>query len=459
MVMIKLQYLITFWLLATGMCFAQAPSNVSNAKLTHDLTVGGNHDIHLKSGQAVQVLNHLANAVVIMVALPDGSHGVYQATPNDVTGDDSGAAASTTTAYGTIAPTTEDAPTLAQIGNLPGRLSLVNAVTPQNLDVQTGANEQLQIDPLPPGTVLTPVDVQGESVVVLIHARITTGQLVDPNWSNTRLDVTSVPRTVTHTRSVTGKGLVPLRDTNYSLLLSEQRKKLMVSTNDVPAPRTRSSFVAPESSFPATVEKLTPAQPIYFVASASSTNIVSDDAIATPPTQFEKDILANYTPEEIRSHQMTGRDGDFLYPTFSDDFPKTSSSEGKTSMETVQFINHKLQNFTLLYYDANWKTFVAGQIVFTASGRIRLVKFPIALFEPADMNPEKVEKSPQDYGGDVVSINTTNNKKAVTSVPLSGDTVLHGTGVNFPVSDDDADSVGRALVHLIKLYGGRSEDF
>lgn len=180
---------------------------------------------------------------------------------------------------------------------------------------------------------------------------------------------------------------------------------------------------------------------------------------ASPLTNFEKDLIANFTAEEIQAHKMRWPETEYLCPTFSDNFPKIVRQDGKSVAETIQFINHKLQNSTVLYYDANWRTFVVGQIAFTSSGRIWLIKFPVALFDPADMNPDKIDKTRQDYGSELVGINTTNNKKSVTSVPITGTIVLQSTGVNFPVADDDADSVGRALIHLIRLYGGKSEDF
>jgi len=47
-------------------------------QLTSDLTVGAAHDVQLKSGQVVQVLKSSGGTAVIMVAMPDGSNGVFQ---------------------------------------------------------------------------------------------------------------------------------------------------------------------------------------------------------------------------------------------------------------------------------------------------------------------------------------------------------------------------------------------
>ena len=63
-------------------------------QLTHDLTVGANHDIHLKAHQVVQVLNQSGQTAVIMVALPDGSNGVYQVGAADIEITTTNAAAS-----------------------------------------------------------------------------------------------------------------------------------------------------------------------------------------------------------------------------------------------------------------------------------------------------------------------------------------------------------------------------
>jgi hypothetical protein len=215
------------WLFVVGVCSAQSSGGAQNGRLTHDLTVGAAHDIQLKGGQTVQVLSQSASTVVIMVQLSDGSNGVYQLAPGDVQmiqQEDAAphSAANSTAAGGVMAaPTGNEMPTLSQINSLPRRLSLVAAVSPQNLDIKTGSDEKLQIDALPKGTVLTPLDVQGDNIVVSIHGRIVSSELVDPNWNNTSLNVTVAPHTVTRTREVMGRGLIPLSDTDYSQLVAQ----------------------------------------------------------------------------------------------------------------------------------------------------------------------------------------------------------------------------------------------
>ncbi len=46
--------------------------------MTQDLTVGANHDVALKTGEVVQIMNQSAGKAVVMVPLPDGSNGIFQ---------------------------------------------------------------------------------------------------------------------------------------------------------------------------------------------------------------------------------------------------------------------------------------------------------------------------------------------------------------------------------------------
>ncbi len=71
--------LILAGLLAT--LFALAPTaraDMPKGKLVQDLTVGANHDVALKTGQVVQIMNQHGDKTVILVPLPDGSNGIFQ---------------------------------------------------------------------------------------------------------------------------------------------------------------------------------------------------------------------------------------------------------------------------------------------------------------------------------------------------------------------------------------------
>jgi hypothetical protein len=50
----------------------------AQGRLTRDVTVGPNHDVQLKVGQTVQILNQSGAQMVVSVQLPDGSSGIYQ---------------------------------------------------------------------------------------------------------------------------------------------------------------------------------------------------------------------------------------------------------------------------------------------------------------------------------------------------------------------------------------------
>jgi len=59
-------------------CSSGAWADPENGRITKDIMVGGAHDVPLKANQPVKVLKHSGETVVIMVALPDGSSGIYQ---------------------------------------------------------------------------------------------------------------------------------------------------------------------------------------------------------------------------------------------------------------------------------------------------------------------------------------------------------------------------------------------
>jgi hypothetical protein len=57
-------------------------------QLTHDLNLGAANDVHLKSGQVVNILKNSGATLVIGVQLPDGTSGIYQVDASAVTLED-----------------------------------------------------------------------------------------------------------------------------------------------------------------------------------------------------------------------------------------------------------------------------------------------------------------------------------------------------------------------------------
>jgi hypothetical protein len=57
---------------------ATVRADMAEGKITQDITVGANHDIPLKTGQVVQIMNQNDGKTVIMLPLPDGSNGIFQ---------------------------------------------------------------------------------------------------------------------------------------------------------------------------------------------------------------------------------------------------------------------------------------------------------------------------------------------------------------------------------------------
>jgi hypothetical protein len=57
---------------------AAAHADMAEGKIMQDLTVGANHDVALKTGEVVQIMNQNGGKTVIMIAMPDGSNGIFQ---------------------------------------------------------------------------------------------------------------------------------------------------------------------------------------------------------------------------------------------------------------------------------------------------------------------------------------------------------------------------------------------
>jgi hypothetical protein len=201
-------------------------------------------------------------------------------------------------------------------------------------------------------------------------------------------------------------------------------------------------------------------------APQTSSNVGSTQ---TSITAFESSIIGNFTPERIQQLQIpdTFPRNYIVAPSFTDELPPTVTVGGENSADTVQFINRKIcdQNH-IIYYDGKLKTFVFGQIWFDANKRLLIDQGSACFFNPSDFNPDKVIKTTearQTYWGDtsVITVNvySTDNKKSVSWLLGHSGSTNHSSmsiGVN---DDEDAQSVCNAFVHLIFLYGGKSEEF
>jgi hypothetical protein len=67
--------------LAVALLIALSPlarADMPEGKIMQDLTVGANHDVQLKTGEVVQIMNQRDGKTVIMLPLPDGSNGIFQ---------------------------------------------------------------------------------------------------------------------------------------------------------------------------------------------------------------------------------------------------------------------------------------------------------------------------------------------------------------------------------------------
>jgi hypothetical protein len=63
---------------------ATAHADTAEGKITQDITIGANHDIPLKTGQVVQIMNQNGAKTVIMLPLADGSNGIFQIDSADI---------------------------------------------------------------------------------------------------------------------------------------------------------------------------------------------------------------------------------------------------------------------------------------------------------------------------------------------------------------------------------------
>jgi hypothetical protein len=106
-------------------------------RLTHDVMVGANHDIQLKTGQVVQVLKDSGTTAVVMVAT-GGASGIYQIDAKDV--EITAAPASVPAPAGTNAATTAAQPARVPAGG--GALAVPTSVAappPKPQPLATGA--------------------------------------------------------------------------------------------------------------------------------------------------------------------------------------------------------------------------------------------------------------------------------------------------------------------------------
>ncbi len=202
--------------------------------------------------------------------------------------------------------------------------------------------------------------------------------------------------------------------------------------------------------------------PLQSDQKASATSTSTDDVAPTelPLTRFESTIIGSYSDEEIKSNQMVVAQADrYFTPVFTDDLPQTQSIDGADAIKTLQFINQKLRKWKyIFYYDSELKAFVYGTASFKANGRIKIAYFDSCVFHPNDLNPGKIETITRSDGQMSVGVYTTNSQNTVTVISFNGKIKAHT--FQIPVEDDgDAQSVGRAMSHLVQLYGGKPDDF
>ena len=119
--------LVIYSLFALG-----ARADVEKGRIAHDLAVGPTHDVQLKTGQIIEVLQSSAQKVVISVQLPDGSVGIYEVAPAAVQVMAPGAAV---TAPVAATPETTNAPAAAKEAPplTPGTASAPAAANPPPL--------------------------------------------------------------------------------------------------------------------------------------------------------------------------------------------------------------------------------------------------------------------------------------------------------------------------------------
>ena len=179
--------------------------------------------------------------------------------------------------------------------------------------------------------------------------------------------------------------------------------------------------------------------------------------IPTGPTltRFETAVLENYTKAEIERRQGADIDVDVFVPAFTDELPGTRLSSEANVLKTIQFINQNIRHRDrIIYYDTKLKSFVCGRVGFCPNGRIRILYDECRSFNPADLDPNQIEKITGEDGSISIGVYTINHANAITRHDHGAESKTH-TFV-LPVEDvGAARALCKAIINFIRLYRRR----
>ena len=169
-------------------------------------------------------------------------------------------------------------------------------------------------------------------------------------------------------------------------------------------------------------------------------------------TRFETAVLENYTKQQIEDREAANIDVDYFVPAFTDELPGPRSSTDLNVLKTIQFINQNIKDRDrILYYDAKIRTFVCGLVGFCPNGRVRISYHECRSFNPADLDPNQIEKITSDEYEISIGVYTIDHAEAITRHDQNGNSKTH-TFV-LPVEDDAAARVlCKAIINFIRLY-------
>jgi class 3 adenylate cyclase len=169
-------------------------------------------------------------------------------------------------------------------------------------------------------------------------------------------------------------------------------------------------------------------------------------------TRFEGALLQNYSRQTIETRRPRNLDEDTFIPSFLDGFPANLLPSQDEATRTLLFINHKIRKGErIIYYDSKIGTFICGCPAFCPQGRIRILYADCRSFNPADLDPNQIEKISHDDGTLSLGISTTNRTNTITHRELDGSTIETHSLV-LPVADNaDAHALYKAIVQFISL--------
>lgn len=177
--------------------------------------------------------------------------------------------------------------------------------------------------------------------------------------------------------------------------------------------------------------------------------------IPTGPTltRFETSVIENYAKAEIESRQVSNIDVDAFVPAFGDEPPGVPPSVGANVTKTIQFINRHIENRDrIIYYDTKIRSFVCGRVGFSPNGRVRILYDDCRSFNPADLNPDQIEKITESDYSVSIGVYTINSANSITRHENNGSSSKTHSFV-VPVADDtDARAVCKAIINFIRLY-------